>query len=96
MPILLRFLAILAWVGIAFLVLLLWRIARFYERSSGQQAYSYLFLLSFLFLSTGAIWYIVVAPVFVGIPLADLSLFLGGGLLLVAAFLLNRVMMGKP
>jgi uncharacterized membrane protein len=95
MHILLRFIAILAWVGVAFLVFLLWRIARFYERSSHQHAYSYFFLLSLLLLMAGAAWYIIAAPMFIGIPQADLLLFLGGGVLVLAILLLKRIMMGK-
>ncbi len=95
MPILLRAVATLTWAGIAFLVFLLWRIARFYERSSNQRAYSHLFLLSLLLLTVGAAWYIAVAPTFIGTPLADLLLSLGGGVLVVATFLLNSIMMGK-
>lgn len=95
MPILLRFIAILAWIGVAFLVFLLWRIARFYERSSNQQAYSFLFPISFLLLTAGAAWYIIAAPTFIGIPQADLLLSIGGGVLILATLLLQRIMMKK-
>ncbi len=95
MDILMRSIAILAWVGVAFLVFLLWRIARFYECSSNRRAYSFLLPISLLLLTAGAAWYIIQAPTFTGVPLADLLLVLGGGVLILATFLLKRIMMGK-
>lgn len=93
---LLRTVTALAWTGVAILVFLLWRIARFYERSSSQRAYSCLILLSLLLLVAGAAWYIVAVPEFVGLPPADALLFLGGVVLILATQLLRRIMMGKP
>ncbi len=93
--ILIRVVAGLAWVGVAFLVFLLWQIARFYERSSGQRAYSWVFLLPLAMLPAGAIWYLVAAPEFVGLPPADALLLAGGSVLLVGTFILKRTMMGR-
>lgn len=92
---LVRLVAALAWGGIAFLVFLLWRIARFYERSSGQRAYAWIFLIPLVLLPAGAAWYLVVAPEFVGLPAADALLFAGGAILLVGTFILKRAMMGR-
>ncbi|MBC7228353.1 MAG: hypothetical protein H5T61_14160 [Thermoflexales bacterium] len=96
MNILLRVLAALVWSGILFLVFLLWRIARFYERSSGQRVYAWLFLVILGLFLAGAAWYIVVEPGFVGIPPADGLLCAGGILSVVGTFILTRAMMRRP
>lgn len=96
MEALLRITASLAWLGVGFLIFLLWRIARFYERSSGRKAYSFLFPVSLLLMAAGTIEYLVAAPGFVGRPTADFWLFLGGGTLTLATLLLKRIMMGRP
>lgn len=96
MNILLRILAALIWAGILFLIGLLWRIARFYERSSGRRVYSWLFLLIIGLFLAGAGWYILANPLFVGIPLAD-GLLCGGGILcLIGTLILTRTMMRRP
>lgn len=89
-----RILALLTWAEIGFLIFVLWRIARFYEHSSGRRAYSYLFLLPLVFLSAGALYYIVLDVDFLGSAPADLLLFLGGACLALATSLLSQIMMG--
>jgi len=84
--------ASLTWTGISLLIFLLWRIARFYEHSSGQRAYSYLFLLSLLLLLAGAVYYILFDVDFIGSTTASLLLFFGGTLLGIATILLGQVM----
>ncbi len=96
MNILLRVLAALIWSGILFLVFLLWRIARFYERSSGQRVYSWLFLLIMGLFLAGAGWYIIRSPLFVDAPLADGLLCAGGILAILGTFILTRAMMRRP
>ncbi|MGQ9521324.1 MAG: hypothetical protein ACUVXE_00645 [Anaerolineae bacterium] len=96
MPILLRVIATLTWLGILFLVFLLWRIARFYEHSSGQRVYAWLFLVILILFLVGAAWYIWANPGFVGIPLADGLLCAGGILSLLGTSILTRAMMRKP
>lgn len=92
---LVRVVVALAWGGIAFLIFLLWRIARFYERSSGQQAYAWIFLIPLVLLPAGAAWYLITAPEFVGLPAADALLVAGGAVLLAGTFILRRAMMGR-
>jgi len=94
MDIAIRLTASLGWLGIALLVFMLWRIARFYEHSSGRRAHSYLFLPPLLLLPAGAAYYIVLDPDFVGSAPADLLLFLGGASLMLATILLGQIMMG--
>ncbi len=96
MNILLRVIATLIWLGILFLVFLLWRIARFYERSSGQRVYAWLFLVILLLFLIGAGWYIIVNPGFIGIPPADGLLCAGGILSLLGTLILTRAMMRRP
>lgn len=96
MSVLLQVIAGLIWLGILFLVFLLWRIARFYERSSGQRVFAWLFWLVLIPFLVGAVWYIVVRPNFIGVPLADALLCAGGVLSLLATFILTRRMRRKP
>ncbi|MCS7179359.1 MAG: hypothetical protein RML46_05945 [Anaerolineae bacterium] len=96
MDILLRIVAALVWAGILFLIFVLWRIARFYERSSGQSVYSWLFFLIFMLFLIGAVWYIIADPLFVGVPPADGLLCAGGSLSLLGTLILTRAMMRKP
>lgn len=85
----------LSWIGVTLLVFFLWRIARFYERSSGERAYSWLFLPPLLLLPLGAAWYLAVDPAFVHAPEGDVLLSIGGILLLWASVALQQVMMGE-
>lgn len=85
----------LSWLGITFMTFFLWQIARFYEQSSGESAYSWLFIFPTLFLPLGALCYLVTDTRFIGIPIGDVLLFLGGITLLLAAALLQQVMMGE-
>ncbi|HEC33229.1 MAG TPA: hypothetical protein ENI37_00750 [Chloroflexi bacterium] len=90
-----RIIALLTWAGIGFLTFMLWRIARFYERSSGRRAYSYLFLPPLLFLPAGAGYYILWDVDFVGSAPGDLLFLVGGVFLIIAAVLLGQVMVGE-
>jgi len=84
-----------SWIGISVLSFFLWRIARFYEHSSGETAHSWLFLFPMILLPTGAACYIFEGADFVGIPVGDLLLFAGGICLLFASARLERIMVGE-
>jgi hypothetical protein len=90
-----RVIAAVTWAEIGFLTFVLWRIARFYEQSSGQRAYSHLFLPPLLLLPAGAAYYIAFDVDFVGSIPADLLLFLGGISLVIATTLLGQIMVGE-
>ncbi len=96
MAILLRVIATLIWLGVLFLIFLLWRIARFYERSSGQRVYAWLFPVILVLFLAGAAWYISAKPEFVGIPQADGLLCAGGILSILGTLILTRTMMRRP
>jgi hypothetical protein len=95
MELAIRSVAALAWLGVTILIFLLWRIALFYERSSGQRSHSYLFIPPLFLLPAAAIRYIVYDVNFMGDPIADLLFFLGGMFLFVGAALLGQIMMGE-
>ncbi|HIP86872.1 MAG TPA: hypothetical protein EYH27_00355 [Anaerolineales bacterium] len=86
---------IISWLGVTLLIFFLWRIARFYEQSSRETAYSWLFLPPMFLLPAGAIFYLVEDPTFVRSLWGDVLLFTGGVLLLLASALLYQVMMGE-
>lgn len=95
MELAIRSVAALAWLGVTGMIALLWLIARFYERSSGQRTHSYLFIPPLFLLPAAAIRYLVYDLSFLGDPIADLMFFLGGVFLFVGATLLGQIMMGE-
>ena len=88
-------LAIYSWVVIGMLIVFLWRIAYFYEKTSGQRVRYYSVIVPSLLLATGAIWYIVRNVEFTGEPAGDLLLFLGGLLLFLFGGCLQELMTGE-
>ena len=80
---------------IGMLLVFLWRIAYFYEKTSGQRVgYHFLILPSFL-LSAGVISYLTNGAEFVGQPRGDLLLMSGGLLLWLFSLRLHALMTGK-
>lgn len=95
MSILILLIAALTWIGIAVLVFFLWKIARFYEQSSGERVHSWIFPIPMLLLSAGALVYLYNDPAFVGVAAGDLLLLAGGVTLLLASYLLQQAMVGE-
>lgn len=97
-------LALVAWIGIAALQIVLMRIARFFERSSGKRSWHRAHLLPLVLNAAGAgiyLLHILKEPVtlqawpdFIGDPQANLCLFLGGILLILLGARLRDEMMG--
>jgi hypothetical protein len=87
--------AALSWIGVSLLAFFLWRIARFYEKSSGERAHSWLFTLPMVLLPFGAIYYLFSDIRFVGGPVGDSLLLAGGLTLLLASAMLQQIMMGE-
>jgi hypothetical protein len=77
------------------LLAFLWRVAYFYEKTSGQQVGYYLLVLPALLLAAGMVWYIAHDAEFIGQPVGDLLLCGGGALLLLFGFRLQDLMTGE-
>lgn len=88
-------LTVYSWAVIGMLVVILQRIAYFYEKTSGQRTGYYFFLLPALLLAAGAIWYLLHGSTFIGQPIGDLLLFGGGVLLCLFGFRLQDLMTGE-
>ncbi len=88
-------LAIWSWVVIGVLVVFLWRIAYFYQKTSGQRVGYYLLIVATLLLVVGAVWYLISDVGFTGEPVADLLLFGGGLLFFIFGGRLQELMTGE-
>ena len=95
MDVLQRVLAIGSWTTILALIYVLWRVAYFYQRASGERLHHYLVVVPGVLLAAGAVWYIVRSCMFVGEPVGDALLFVGGILLALFAFRLQELMTGE-
>ena len=95
MQILEYILAIWSWVVIGVLIVFLWRIAYFYQKTSGQRVGYYLLGAAALLLAAGAIWYLVANVEFTGEPIADALLFVGGLLFFLFGGRLQELMTGE-
>jgi len=88
-------LTIYSWSVMGILLLFLWRIAYFYEKTSGQRVGYYMLVLPSLLLAAGAIWYLVRDVEFIGQPSGDLLLCGGGVLLFLFCSHLRELMTGE-
>jgi len=88
-------LAVYSWAIVGVLIVFLWRVAYFYEKSSGQRVGYHVFILPFLLLIFGVGWYLVHDVEFIGQPVGDLLLFGGGVLLFLFGNRLRELMTGE-
>jgi hypothetical protein len=88
-------LAIWSWLVIGVLIAFLWRVAYFYQKTSGQRVGQLLVLVPAVLLAAGSILYLVGDVGFVGNPVADLLLFSGGLSLVVFGVHLRELMTGE-
>lgn len=88
-------LAVYSWAVVGVLLVFLWRIAYFYEKTSGQSVPHYLVIFPALLLAAGVVWYLVHSVGFTGQPVGDLLLFGGGILLLLFGSRLQELMAGE-
>lgn len=88
-------LTIYSWAVVGILLLFLWRIAYFYEKTSGQRVGYYVLLLPSLLLAAGMVWYLVRDVEFIGQPSGDLLLCGGGVLLFLFSIRLRELMTGE-
>ena len=84
-----------AWSIIGVLIAFMWRIAYFYQKTSGQGVGHYLIAIPAFLLMAGAIWYLFNNLAFIGQPVADVLLFVGGLLLLFFGMRLRELMTGE-
>lgn len=80
---------------IGILLFFMWRVAYFYEKTSGQRVGYYLLIIPVLSLAAGAIWYLFHNVGFVGEPVGDLLLLIGGVALFLFCVHLQEVMTGE-
>lgn len=95
MEIITLILSLYSWSVIGVLLLFLWRIAYFYEKTSGQYVGRRFLLVPASFLIAGAIWYLWHSVKFIGKPIGDFLLSTGGFLLYVFGSRLQESMTGR-
>ena len=97
MIILTKLLTLYIWIGIVAFVLLLNRIARFYELTTGVATHYRLFFVPVAFFLVGMIRYLVSDAGFAGDIVGDICFFLGGvSLALLGYYLLQLMTGGRP
>jgi len=94
MTILTKLLTLSVWVGIAVLLVLLYRIARFYQVTTQVRSHYRLFLAPITLFLAGMIRYLLVNVQVAGDELGDLFFFLGGVCLSLMGYFLLKLMTG--
>jgi hypothetical protein len=89
-----KLLMLCIWIGIGALILLLNRIARFYQLTSGVRTYHRMFFIPALFFLAGMLRYLVTDIGFAGDILGDIFFFLGGVSLTLIGYYLLQLMTG--
>lgn len=82
------------WIGIALLLLVINRIARFYELTTGVRSHHRMFIVPTLLFIAGAGRYIFVESGFAGDIIGDVLFFLGGVSLSLTGYYLLKLMTG--
>ena len=86
-------LTIVAWIGVGVLLVLLYRIAHFYQATSGQSTHYRLFLIPLLLLLLGGARYALVGDL-AGDMIGDGLQLIGGACLILLSASLVRMMTG--
>jgi hypothetical protein len=94
MTILTKLLTLFIWIGIGVLLLLINRIARFYELTTGVRSYHRLFFVPILLLIAGAARYLMIDTGFAGDVVGDILFFTGGACLAFIGYFLLKLMTG--
>lgn len=94
MIILTKFLTLFIWSGVALLLLLINRIARFYQLTTGVRSLHRLFFVPMLLFYAGVGRYILIDSRFAGDAMGDILFALGGISLFMIGYHLLRLMTG--
>lgn len=94
MTLLTKLLTLFVWVGVAALLWLINRIARFYQVTTGVHSYYRAFLVPMFFFLAGMGRYLVIYNGFAGDVLGDTLFFLGAVSLSLMSYLLLKLMTG--
>jgi hypothetical protein len=88
-------LSLYIWIGLTVLMVFLYRIARFYQVTSGRRSYYQLFLVPIGLLLAGGLRYATLG-IIVGDALGDAFMILGGlSLMALGAYMLNLMTGGE-
>lgn len=96
MTILAKLLLLLIWLGVGVLIILLFRIGRFWQSQTGLKSYHQAFLIPLVFFLLAALRYIMTnfAAMHIGDVLGDVLSFIGGISLILAGYILLKRMTG--
>ena len=94
MTILTKLLTLYVWMGTAALLMLLYRIAHFYQVTTGLRSYYHFFLVPVAFFVAGMLRYLMIDIGFAGDIMGDLLFFLGGVSLSLIGYYLLKLMTG--
>jgi hypothetical protein len=86
-------LSLYIWIAVCALMIILYRIARFYQQTSGRRSYYQLFLVPIVLLLAGGLRYVWLGK-FVGDAIGDSLMVLGGLCLIGLSFYTLRLMTG--
>ena len=89
-----KLLTLLIWTGVAVLLYLLNRIARFFQITTGVRSLHEMFFVPTVLLLLGMARYLMIDAGFAGDILGDLLFFFGGVCLSLIGYFLFRLMMG--
>jgi hypothetical protein len=81
------------WIGLTVLMIFLYRIARFYQTTSGRRSYYQFFLVPIVLLLIGGLRYASLG-IFVGDGLADVLMIVGGLSLIGLGYTMLKLMTG--
>jgi hypothetical protein len=94
MSILTKAFTVYIWIGITVLILLLNRIARFYQMTTGVRSHHRVFLFPVLFFAAATMRYLVTDCRFAGDVIGDLLFFVAGICLSFMGYFLLKLMTG--
>lgn len=88
------FVTLYIWLAVGALILVLYRIGRFYQITSGRRSYYQLFWVPFVLMGSGGVRYATVGMM-VGDPAGDVLMLMGGLTLIGLGAYLLRLMTGN-